>query len=305
MENLLRKRLEAIKSRAKSVGQNWLGRSNAAAAPKAEREDGFFDLTLHGPAEPIDKVAPGEVIERDGEAFYLVTHTGPEIADDAGDALAKMLGFAAQPSWPFTVLDLDLYTGSRRPLDPERVCFFDIETTGLAPNTYCFLSGVMLVRNGRFVVEQLLARDYGEEGAALAYLNDIFRNHSVIVSYNGATFDLPFVRTRMAVTRVGSMASNEHLDLLYPSRRRYRETLPNCKLATIERHLRGVDRSGDIPGRYIPEAYHRFVDTGDARHMGNVLYHNRMDLLAMAIVLNDLAGTRPAPAPRAVQGSLF
>jgi uncharacterized protein YprB with RNaseH-like and TPR domain len=304
MENLLRKRLQAITNRARTLRDGWLG-GGRDRDREARRDDESFDLTLHGPAEAIETVAPGEVRGSGDDAFYLVRHEGDAIADDAGGAGERMVALATQPSWPFSVLDIDLYTGSRRPLDPSQVCFFDIETTGLMPNTYCFLSGVMLWRDGRFVVEQMFARDYGEEAAALAYLNEVFAAHSVIVTYNGATFDLPFVRARMAATGVGLMTSSDHLDLLWPARRRYRGELPNCRLSTIERHLRGVDREGDIPGRYIPEAYHRFVDTGDARHMGNVLYHNRMDLLAMAILLNELV-ERPAPRVQtAAQGTLF
>lgn len=312
MENLLRKRLQAITSRARSLRENWKGGPHNRGPDKRGRRDDrdygeqeTFDLTLEGPAESIEAVAPGEVHGSGDDAFYIVRHEGDAIAHDAAPVGEQMLALAERASWPFSVLDVDLYTGSRRPLDPAQVCFFDIETTGLMPNTYCFLSGVMLWRDGRFVVEQLFARDYGEEAAALRYLNQIFKAHEVVVTYNGATFDMPFVRARMAVTGVGAMTTADHLDLLWPARRRYRGELPNCRLATIERHLRGVDRDGDIPGRYIPEAYHRFVDTGDARHMGKVLYHNRMDLLAMAVLLNELV-ERPAPRRSAsTQGELF
>jgi uncharacterized protein YprB with RNaseH-like and TPR domain len=85
------------------------------------------------------------------------------------------------------------------------------------------------------------------------------------------------------------MAPFEHVDLLEPSRERLGDVLPNCKLETIERHLRGIARSGDIPSRDIPEVYHEFVRTGDARDMQRVLYHNLMDLLAMAYMVNHLA----------------
>ena len=73
------------------------------------------------------------------------------------------------------------------------------------------------------------------------------------------------------------------------ARRVYRGVVPNCKLGTVERHIRGVERTGDIPGRHIPGAYHNYVRTGDARAMKNVLYHNRMDLFTMAVLINRVA----------------
>ena len=76
-----------------------------------------------------------------------------------------------------------------------------------------------------------------------------------------------------------------HLDLLYESRRRWKGKLPNCRLQTLETHLCGRRRYGDIPGWAIPDAYHRFVDTGDARQVRDILHHNLLDLLTMAQVL--------------------
>jgi uncharacterized protein YprB with RNaseH-like and TPR domain len=64
--------------------------------------------------------------------------------------------------------------------------------------------------------------------------------------------------------------------------------LPNCRLVTVEKHLRGVERVDDIPSRFIPRAYHEFVHTRDARLMRNVVYHNRMDVFTMAVMLNHL-----------------
>jgi len=301
MENLLRKRLEAIKQRAKSLREGYLARRGS----EEPSDDGVFSFDLPGPPQAVEVVAPGRVIDRGEGAFYLVRCEGDAIAEDAGDVAARLVRLAVRPSWPYNVLDVDIYAGSRAPLEPDRVCFFDIETTGLVPNTYVFECGLMVIDGGRFVIEQLLARDYSEEGAMLAYLNEVLARHAAVVTYNGATFDLPFVRTRMAVNRVGAMASSGHLDLLWPARRHFSGILPNCKLVTIERHLRGTSRTGDIPGRYIPEAYHRFVDTGDARLIGRVLYHNRMDLLAMACLLNHLTEVRPPRRSDSAPARLF
>ena len=57
----------------------------------------------------------------------------------------------------------------------------------------------------------------------------------------------------------------------------------------MERHLRRKTREGDIPGRLIPQAWHDYVQSGDGRAMEAVLYHNRMDIFTMAVILNRLS----------------
>ena len=93
----------------------------------------------------------------------------------------------------------------------------------------------------------------------------------------------------MAIHRIPEISRFGSVDLLHTARKVFGEVLPDRRLMTVERHLRGVDRQDDIPGRYIPEAYHDFVHSGDGRAMKNVLYHNRMDLFTMAVIVNRLS----------------
>jgi uncharacterized protein len=79
-----------------------------------------------------------------------------------------------------------------------------------------------------------------------------------------------------------------HLDLLGESRRAWGRRLPNCKLQTLEHRICGRLREDDIPGHLIPEAYHEYVRTGDARQMLGVLHHNLLDLVTMADLLARL-----------------
>ena len=58
--------------------------------------------------------------------------------------------------------------------------------------------------------------------------------------------------------------------------------LPNCSLGTVEQHVLGIERRGDVPGSVIPDLYHRAVAEGDLRVLAPVLYHNQVDLLSLA-----------------------
>ncbi len=264
------------------------------SAPSAEN---ILARYKTGEPRPIEVVAPGEVKTILDFTTYLITARGRDVdpaASDEAERFRKITRWHKDVRYGTTA---GKRPARRRghpepdiPFDPHRILFLDIETCGLSANTYLFLCGLMYMKDGEWVCEQVFARDYAEETGLLWYVHDMLERFDTVVTYNGASFDLPFIRTRMTVHRVGDIAPMGSVDLLYTTRRVYRGILPNRRLVTVERHLRRVDREGDIPGRYIPDAYHDYVRTGDARVMRNVLYHNRMDLFTMAVIITRLPG---------------
>ena len=257
---------------------------------------------LAGEPLAIEHAVPGEPRAIGDSNYYLVQFTGAEV-DKA--SVSEAARFATLSNWPEvatrTVLaprrtHVDTIRGVHEAtVTPERILFLDIETAGLSANTYLFLVGMMYTNASGFHVEQVFARDYTEEEGVLRHVYDTMARFDTVVTYNGASFDLPFIRTRMAVHRLPEFAAVGSVDLLPASRRVFREILPNCRLVTVEKHLRGTGREDDIPSRFIPRAYHEFVRTKDARIMRNVAYHNRMDLFTMAVILNHMAD--PAHIP--------
>ena len=164
----------------------------------------------------------------------------------------------------------------------------DIETTGLASSPL-FLIGAMLWCDGGLVIRQFFARDYSEEAAAIAAFHDLLAPRRALVTFNGKSFDMPFIRARAAATGAPLAVEPCHLDLLHMSRRVWRGRLPDCRLQTLERHVCGRQRHDDLPGSEIPDAYHAFVHTGDAWQMVDALKHNRLDLLTLADLLVRLS----------------
>jgi uncharacterized protein len=165
---------------------------------------------------------------------------------------------------------------------PEDALFMDIETTGLAPTVPLFLIGAMSLESDGLVVHQFLARDYDEERAAIALYLQHAADRSKLITFNGRSFDVPFIQTRAAANRLRANAPEDHWDLLLTARQTWGKTLPDCKLQTLERHLLGRERHGDIPGKRVPEAYHDFVETGTGAEMAQILEHNLQDLVTMA-----------------------
>ena len=166
--------------------------------------------------------------------------------------------------------------------------FLDLETTGFS-STPLFLAGTMFERDGRLMCTQFLARDYSEEPALVAALDGLLGRHGVCITFNGKSFDLPYLRERAKYHRIDLGCDPGQLDLLHLARRMWRESLPNCRLTTLERHILGRVRSGDVPGWEVPCIYHEFVHTGDARRLVGVIRHNLLDVVSMAELLICLA----------------
>jgi hypothetical protein len=162
---------------------------------------------------------------------------------------------------------------------PGRAFVVDIETGGLA-GTPVFLIGVVALDEWPPVVHQWLARDYPEEPAILAQLAAWAARRDVWLSFNGRSFDEPFLRDRATLHRLGLPAAAAHFDLLHAARRRWRGALPNCRLGTLEEHVLGRPRVGDVPSADVPDLFHHFIRTGQAGPLRPVLEHNQLDLIS-------------------------
>ncbi len=161
------------------------------------------------------------------------------------------------------------------------IVFMDIETTGLSSSPL-FLIGIMVWTDDGFLVRQFFARNYAEEAAVIATFLDLCRESKLLVTFNGKTYDYPYIRNRSAANGLQFGLDLAHVDLLHESRRIWKHSLPDCKLQTLEAHICGRHRFGDIPGSEIPQAYHDYVRTNDARQMVSALEHNMLDLVTLA-----------------------
>lgn len=158
--------------------------------------------------------------------------------------------------------------------------YLDLETLGFA-GVPLFLVGMLHAGPGGFHIHQFLARDYSEEEAVLEACRPLLQQARYLITYNGKTFDWPFLTARYQFHLQPPPAPPEHLDLLPLARRWYRRRLPDCSLATVEEHVLGLERRGDVSGSAIPDLYHRAVAEDNPRLLAPVLYHNQVDLLSL------------------------
>ncbi|MDP6636355.1 MAG: ribonuclease H-like domain-containing protein [Phycisphaerae bacterium] len=234
-----------------------------------------------------DSVDGRETRGPDGGYSFLVESSLNASSGDEAALSTAFLTAIDDPSGPLRghLLRADPLAGDD--LEPEDLAFFDLETTGLSSSPV-FLIGVMVWADGGLATKQFFARDYSEERPIISMFADCLVGKKMLVSFNGKSFDLPYMRARAAAAGVSFAFDGPHLDLLHVSRRAWKDKLPNCKLQTLEAHICGRHRTGDIPGHAIPQAYHDYVHSGDARHMVSTLEHNRLDLITLAELMIHL-----------------
>ncbi len=169
--------------------------------------------------------------------------------------------------------------------------FLDTETTGLAggTGTFPFLIGLGWFEANSFITCQLFARDFSEERAMLTYLSEFASTKEFLVTFNGRTYDLNLLAARFILNRCqDTLTAMPHIDLLHPSRRMFSHRLENARLSTIETHVLGVRRDGDVPGFEIPQRYFDWLRRHDGRLLEDVFKHNRLDIVSMASLLKYL-----------------
>ena len=181
-----------------------------------------------------------------------------------------------------------------------RMLFVDLETTGLAggAGTYAFLVGFGWFEDAAFRVRQFLLTSYAVERVLLEEVAVLAAQAGALVTYNGKTFDLPLLETRFLFHRMSvPFSAVPHLDMLHHARRLWRplaacesreqgegRSEATCRLSAVEEAVLGHVREDDVPGFEVPSRYFHYVRTGDARPLGAVFEHNRLDLLALAML---------------------
>ncbi len=142
----------------------------------------------------------------------------------------------------------------------EETCFFDIETTGLDERRDR-VTTVSFHRAGETTT--LVA---GEDLSA-DRIRKQFADASLLATFNGARFDVPFLEASFDVD-----VDTPHLDLMYPCKR----VGLSGGLKPIERRL-GIDRDRpDISGRDAVRLWHEY-ERGDQEALDTLVSYNRED----------------------------
>lgn len=249
---------------------------------------------------PIENVLAGDWWNTpQGDIFFVENCYAADFSQGSvplrGDApLEMMAAWARQPQ----IADLNL----------EQFVFIDTETTGLAggTGTYTFMIGAGRFEGDQFRVVQFFLRDPAEEIAQLAAFEQFVAPCEAIVSFNGKSFDMPLLNNRFIINGwPPPLKDAGHLDLLHLARRLWRARLPSRTLGDLEAKILGLTRSQqDVPGWMVADLYFDYLHTGDARPLRGVFYHNEIDVVSMAALLNHMSTLLADPFDSSIQYGL-
>ncbi|HZD55453.1 MAG TPA: ribonuclease H-like domain-containing protein [Anaerolineales bacterium] len=269
--------MTSLSDKLKSLGV----KVGASELPSPRRGENF----------PIERVIEGQFQETPlGQAFVVEGHypLGQPQGKGKLDLAASLQAIATWAAEPRLLH-----------LDPTEFVFLDTETSGLAggTGTYAFLIGVGRFKPDGFQLAQYFMRDPLEEPAQLAALIQFMTPCSGLVTFNGKAFDVPLLNTRFITNGEASpLKAAAHIDLLPLARRLWRDRLPSRALGYLEEHILDIRRTQeDVPGWLIPSLYFDYLRSGDARPLKNVFYHNAMDILSLAALLNHVAAILDDP----------
>lgn len=167
---------------------------------------------------------------------------------------------------------------------PGNIAYVDTETTGLmgGAGTYVFAAAVARPIDCGLRVAQIFLPQPGMEAAFLHALQQELEPADAIATFNGASFDMPVLRTRWVMARMpGELTEAPHVDLLTLVRALYRHRLESCTLRIVEQRVLAYERDDPIPSALVPDAYFDYLRAGSLELLEAALEHNRLDVISL------------------------
>ena len=153
-------------------------------------------------------------------------------------------------------------------MQPYVEAYLDIETTGLSPSL-CQITVIGIhFHNGN---DSNLVQLVGDEITDIN-LMEALEGVNIIYTYNGKSFDLPFIRSRLGINLAELF---EHRDLMYDC---WRNNLFGGFKA-VERQL-GIERQlKEVDGYQAVHLWWRYVNDYDKNALTILLEYNREDVV--------------------------
>lgn len=169
----------------------------------------------------------------------------------------------------------------------EDCVFIDIETLGLH-DCPLFLIGIATTEKNILTVEQIFVDHLMHEKAALQFLIDRIANRKAIISFNGKSFDVPFIRRRLERHDLNHSFDQPHFDVRNLSKSAFKDMVSDFGLQTLEDELFSYKRNEDVGGDLVPHFYEVFIRSQNIGAIVPILDHNMQDLISTAKLYNKL-----------------
>ncbi len=165
-------------------------------------------------------------------------------------------------------------------------CFLDIETTGFSrKNDQVVIIGLLFREGGKYTLRQYFLEDSLQEKKLLKQFISDLSDFQLMVTYNGLSFDYPFIQERAKFHQLPLRLSNlRHIDL-YKHIQGNKGSLPieNYQLKTVEKLL-GIHREDVISGGDSVNLYYKYLQNRDRNLREQILLHNYEDILYLPMI---------------------
>lgn len=171
--------------------------------------------------------------------------------------------------------------------NPDKLLFFDIETTGFSGDTdTVYLIGCTYLSGGTWRLIQWFADSIAAESDVLTAFFRFAEKYTTLVHFNGDTFDIPFLKKRCQnLSLPYSFDRLESIDI-YKQIRPWKKHLglTSLKQKAIEAFL-GISREDLYNGGQLIEVYFDYLESKDEYLRSLLLLHNEDDLKGMPSLL--------------------
>lgn len=181
----------------------------------------------------------------------------------------------------------DLYHGGLKP------CIFDIETTGLSTQrgNKIILTACLIPNSTGVTITQFLAENPYEEDRVIMATMDFLKDESIdyLITYNGASFDIPFMKQRLATKNLPYVLNMYEFDLynFIRSNTGLKSQIGSLSQKNVEQHF-GIssNRKDVISGRESVKLFAEYAINQDSVIEKIILTHNREDVLQLCHLFN-------------------
>ena len=168
--------------------------------------------------------------------------------------------------------------------------FIDIETTGLSRKYSNIISITsLLYEDDKYKIYQIFCQYKIDQPSALKYLRNLISSKKYIITYNGNTFDIPFLAEKAERNNIKlDFDSLIKIDLYnYMQKFKSKVNTVDLKLKTVEEYF-CINRKDTLGGKDVLTLYeaYQLEPRKDFSHL--ILMHNYEDVYNLPFVMNNI-----------------
>ncbi len=168
--------------------------------------------------------------------------------------------------------------------------FIDIETTGLSRKYSDIISiTVLLFEDDKYKIYQIFCQYKVDQPVALKYLKYLIKSKKYIITYNGNSFDIPFLAEKATQNNIDiDFDCMIKIDLYnYVQRFKNKINTVDLKLKTVEKYF-CIERNDTLMGKDVLTLYEAYQLEPRKEFSYLILKHNYEDVYNLPLLMNNI-----------------